>query len=165
MPKVSGIATEKQLNWLFETKIRQSDDFVEWFLGRTKFRGRSARLVLARADNPWYRSKKTGKGSETDVLLVFEDRISGQIFALHIENKLSGGSFTHKQPEIYYERAEDWKNTAKWGDYSDYDVILIAPRRFYDTHKAESDKFGSFVPHEDIAEYITEFAANLLPLP
>jgi hypothetical protein len=157
MPKVSERTLEKQLDRLFESRIRESADFLEWFLGRTKFRERSARLILARADNPWYKSKNTGKDSETDIFLVFEDTISAERFAVHIENKMVGGRFTHRQPEMYYERAEDWRKTTKWENYDDYDVVLISPQSFYEAQKDGSKIFNSFVSHEDIAEYIREF--------
>lgn len=154
MPKVS----EKQLDKLFEAKIRDSEAFKRWFLGRTRFANRATSIVLTRSNHPWYKSRRTGKESETDILLVFKDIISDTIFAIHIENKLEGGRLTMDQAQTYSERALDWRNRDEYGRYDEYECILIAPRSFYNKNIDKAEIFDCFVPHEDISEYITAFA-------
>jgi hypothetical protein len=152
---MSGKMQEKA----FAKKVRQSPEFVNWLLSKTKFKGVDAEPTLIRSDNPWYQSLKTGRQSETDILIVFERRDRTQRFALHIENKQAKETFRPDQPELYHERASDWTNMPKWGSYQDYEVILIAPHMFYARHKEKADIFHRYVPHEEIAKFIPEFSA------
>ena len=149
--------TEKQLDKQFHAKFEQSDEFSAWFLNRTKFAGRATRLILLRSNHPWYQSKKTGVQSETDILIVLEDVNTRGRFAVHVESKLANGKFEPNQPELYHERAADWRGMAKYGAYDDYEVVLIAPRVFYDRYHEQSKIFHRYVPHEDIAHFIPEF--------
>ena len=149
----------------FAAKIQESPAFVDWLLGQTKFAGTAVRIALVRSDNPWYRSKSTGIESETDILLVFE-RIDGlSRFALHIENKRMSDKFRPRQPQLYHERARDWMHMPKWGDYDDFEVVLIAPREFYRRNKEAADVFHRFIPHEQISEHVREFAAESVTSP
>ena len=150
---------EKALNKAFVEEAQRSSQFVVWLLSRTKFRNTPSRLVLARGDNPWYRSKKTGKDSETDILLVFETPDTR--FALHLENKTPAmRGFRPNQPQDYQERATDWLNTPKWGSYRDFEIGIIAPLVFRAANKAECDVFHRFLSYEEIAAWIPEFAAS-----
>jgi hypothetical protein len=140
-------------------QVEESPEFTSWLLARTKFIGVSVSLKMARCDNPWYQSKKSGRQSETDVLLVFE-RSDNQIrFALHIEIKTAKDRFQPDQPELYHERASDWLGDSKWGNYEDFEVILVAPRTFYEKNREKSDLFHQYIPSEAIAETIPEFAS------
>ena len=149
--------TEKLLDKAFEAKIKDSQEFRSWLLGKTKFSGRQAKLILSRSDNPWYRCKETGKDSETDILLVFEDFATRDRFALHFENKRSNGKFGERQPELYHKRANDWLHMPKWGSYRDFEVIIIAPIFFYRNNSERSAIFHRFISHEAIAEFVPEF--------
>jgi hypothetical protein len=142
----------------FVAKIKTSPDFISWVLNKTKFKGADVVIKLVRSDNPWYRSRKTGRESETDILIVFEYRDRPARFALHIENKRLSDRFQPDQPELYYERAKDWLNVPKWGSYQDFEVLLIAPRKFYAKYREQSDIFHHYVSHEEITEFIPEFA-------
>jgi hypothetical protein len=93
------------------------------------------------------------KEGETDVLVVFETQTHKRI-ALHIENKLASGSFTPFQPEIYAARAAQWKGNPDYQSYEDWETVLIAPRSFYARYIDDAKKFGRFIAHEDIANYI-----------
>lgn len=150
-------ATEKQLDTAFHHAIERSEEFRTWFLGRTKFAGRRARIVLLRSNHPWYQSTKTGVQSETDILIILEDLDTRCRFALHVENKLANGKFGPSQPRLYRERAEDWRFVPKWGNYDEYEIVLIAPRTFRDRNAEKADTFDVFVPHEDIAAFVPEF--------
>lgn len=143
----------------FAERVKASPEFVKWLLSKTKFNDVDAIPILIRADNPWYQSPRTGRQSETDILIVFERRDRAKRFALHIENKQAKETFRPDQPELYHERAADWMNTVKWGGYQDFEVMLIAPREFYARHREKSDIFHQYLSHEEIAEFIPEFAA------
>ena len=87
---------------------------------------------------------------------MFETQTHKRI-ALHIENKLASGSFTPFQPEIYAARAAQWKGNPKYQSYEDWETVLIAPRSFYARYIDDAKKFGRFIAHEDIANYIPVF--------
>jgi hypothetical protein len=152
--------TEEQLDARLHAYLESSQEFLTWFLGRTKFAGRRIRILLLRSDNPWYQSKRTRKQPETDILLVLEDLDTNDRFALHIENKLANGKFGEDQPELYHERAEDWRGVAKWGSYADYEVVLVAPQCFFERNREKAELFHRFIPHEDIALFVPEFGAS-----
>jgi hypothetical protein len=147
----------------FADKVRTSPEFVSWLLSKTKFKDANAVPVLVRSDNPWYQSRKTGRQSETDILIVFERQDGRERFALHIENKQAKETFQPNQPELYHERALDWMNESKWGSYQDFEVMLIAPQVFYTRHKEKADIFHRYVPHDEIAAFVPEFSALSSP--
>lgn len=79
--------------------------------------------------------------------------------ALHIENKLVSGSFTHLQPELYAARAAAWKGNPKYESYEDWETVLVAPQSFYERYAKDAGKFGRFISHEELANFIPEFGA------
>jgi hypothetical protein len=161
--------TEKVLDRAIDEAFKSNPDFVKWFLGRTKFSGTQARYFWSRSNSPWGRIKKevpnedTGqietiiRESETDVLVVFEAD-SGERFAVHIENKLPSGCFTPYQVDMYPIRAEKWRGDSRYKKYQDWDTVLIAPVQFVERNKADCMKFGQIVTHEELAEFVPEFA-------
>jgi hypothetical protein len=151
--------TEKQLDKAIEEQFKKFDEFSNWFLNQTKFANRPSKLVFSRSNSPWHKSRLTGKESETDILVVFEETETSRRFAIHIENKLSNGRFEPSQPRQYHERAMAWIGNKKYSNYLDYEVVLVAPRAFYDRNKEEAGIFDRYVSHEDIARFIPEFGA------
>ena len=162
--------TEKQLDQALNAALRERPEFSKWLLSKTKFADEAATYHWSRANYPWGKSAlevenpATGdievveREGETDVLVVFQT--SERRVALHIENKLSSGSFTHLQPELYASRAKSWKGNPKYESYDDWQTILIAPMAFYLRFPAESAKFERFVSHEEIANLVPEFKAS-----
>jgi hypothetical protein len=160
--------TEADLDSALAHALASDEKFAAWFLSRTKFSGVKANCVLVRADNPWsvvkltHENTETGaleqsrRECETDVLAIYETQENVRI-ALHIENKLASGSFTHLQPELYGERLAQWRSKAKLGMYSEATSVLVAPRAFYQRNEAAARIFESFVTHEDIAVHIEAF--------
>lgn len=116
--------------------------------------------MLIRSDHPWYRSKLTGKDSETDILIVLKNRATEGVFALHVENKLAGGKFEPNQPETYKSRAQDWIGLKKFGAYLDYETILIAPAEFIERNAQEASHFDRRIHHEAIAVFLPIFATR-----
>jgi hypothetical protein len=141
-------------------KIESSEAFCNWFLSKTAFGGEPVKVVKARSDNPWYQSPTTGIQSETDVFVAFEYVTRPERFALHIENKRLRDRFRPKQPELYLERAADWRHKLDRGNYDKFEIVLIAPREFYERNKSEAVKFHRYIPHEEIALFILEFAES-----
>jgi hypothetical protein len=155
------MVTAKDQERALRIKLETSEAFRNWFLSKTAFGGKPVKVVLARSDNPWYQSPTTGLQSETDVFVVFEYVDRPERFALHIENKRLRDKFRPKQPELYRERGKDWRHADKWGNYDEFQIVLTAPRRFYQRNKIDADRFDRCISHEDIAQYIPEFGESL----
>lgn len=161
--------TEELLDRALAQALMDDPVFARWFLSRTRFAGLEARCVEVRADNPWSRVKLSVPGgadgvltelirdAETDVLAVFVTT-DGRRIALHIENKLAGGSFTPHQPQSYQERLAQWKGRARLGRYEEATSVLVAPHAFRDANRAGADLFEAFVAHEEIGEHLPAFA-------
>lgn len=128
--KRDPLRTKKQLDTAFEAALNDPL-FAAWLLSQAKFRSKNAALV-------------------------FEDLDDHTRFAFHIENKIAS-PFTWRQPEMYRERAQQWSGKSKWGSYTDYEVILIAPQEYHDRYQSECRKFDHFVPHEAIAKWLPAF--------
>ncbi|WP_449427763.1 hypothetical protein [Rhodanobacter umsongensis] len=167
-----AIRTEKELDAALEKAFKEDEAFAQWFLARTKFAHRGAKYFWSRSDHPWGRipyatiNTQTGaseislKESETDVLVVFQAQ-DEEFLALHIENKIGSGKFTALQPELYAPRAEHWKGNPKYGAYTDYQTILVAPRIFQERNKFQAHIFDCFIAHEEIAGFIPLFTQSL----
>jgi hypothetical protein len=160
--------TEKMLDKAIEQAFMRSKDFADWFLSRTKFAGSEAVYHWSRSDHPWCcmsiptHDPHTGATgfrcveSETDILVVFR-RPDSTRFALHIENKLASGAFTRDQPDLYAARARYMAGKIKYGDYSDFETVLIAPQKFSERWPEGCAKFDCYVSHEDISAHLPHF--------
>lgn len=160
--------SEKEFDHELALLLRDNPKFQEWFLGKTRFANRPSKCILSRSDHPWttvtieVKNAATGKTEsirrqgETDILVVFEDD-SGERFALHIENKIAGGKFTKHQPEGYPKRAEKWVGQEKYGNYTEWETILVAPVEFKERLSEQASRFGVYISHEEIAEHISSF--------
>jgi hypothetical protein len=162
--------TEAVLDEAIAHAMRNDPRIAAWFLDHTAFAGEVASCDFCRCDNPWgivrleVQNALTGAVEtlemecETDILVVFATP-DGRRLALHIENKLAGGSFTPHQPELYRARKSQWKNREKLGAYTDATSVLIAPIAFYEKFRNRATVFDSYISHEAIAEYVPEFGA------
>ena len=159
---------EAQLDVVLAEALFDDGKFSRWFLERTRFAGQPAKCVFCRSDNPWCRVKLqmpnpvTGelealsRDCETDVLAVFETP-EGRRLALHIENKVTGGSFTPHQPESYRERLSQWKGRERLGRYSDATSVLVAPQSFLEQHASGAQLFECRISHEELASKLSVF--------
>lgn len=168
----AGMAvTEEELDRALAQALMDDPLFARWFLEQTRFAGLDARCVEVRADNPWSRVNLTlpegqegavtevVRDAETDVLAVYVTSDERRL-ALHIENKLAGGSFTLHQPESYRARLRQWQGRTKLGMYVDATSVLIAPRAFYEANRVGADVFEAYVPHEVLAEHVPAFGSR-----
>jgi hypothetical protein len=167
------MATEKNLNQALEKALQAESSFRQWFVNKTKFKGIIPEHVWSRSNNPWCRVKldlpnpETGetesvmRDGETDVLFVFVFKAEPERrLALHIENKLASGRFTAYQPEVYEARAKWWVRNRDYGNYGEWDTVLLAPSSFFSRNAESARKFGTFIPHEEIARFLPEFRQN-----
>ncbi len=164
--------TEKDLDQILDNAFRNSNAFTQWFLSKTRFSKLTARYKWSRSDHPWGQvplkvvNPETGKEEiivrecETDILVIFESD-EGLTFALHIENKLANGKYTQYQPDLYSERAKLWMNDEKYGNYSDFETVLVAPIEFYTRTFEASQPFDKFVSYEEVALLLPEFSTYL----
>jgi hypothetical protein len=163
------MATEKELDRALEAALRDNARFRQWFVNKSKFKRISPQYVWSRSDNPWCRldlslpdaeagePRLVSREGETDVLFVFAfSNEPNRRLALHIENKLTN-RFTDYQPEVYSARAKHWLRQPKYGNYDDWDTLLLAPVPFYERWTIDARKFGSFVSHEEVAEFAPLF--------
>ena len=93
------------------------------------------------------------------MLAVFETP-DGRRLALHVENKMAGGSFTPYQPELYQARKAQWKDRDHLGRYTEATTVLVAPTSFYQKFRERAALFDSYVSHEAIAEFISDFGMH-----
>lgn len=159
---------EKELDLALAAALERDPLLVAWILARTKFAGRKLEFHSCRSNHPWGThpftslNRDTGevgetrRQSETDVLLLVKDE-QGHIFGIHIENKLGSGAFTKLQPEMYPQRAAHWVGNPKYGNYEDFDTVLLAPSSFQARNKEQAAAFGCFVSHEEISRFVSEF--------
>lgn len=164
--------SEKDLDKVLDNGFKHSKEFSKWFISKTRFSKLNTAYVWSRSDNPWGRftfeviNQENGekgnitRDSETDILVVFEDGSNNKV-ALHIENKLANGKFTQYQPEFYSKRAEAWKNNKKFGNYSDFETVLVAPLEFYASNFEASQHFDKFVSYEEVGILLPEFSEYL----
>ena len=164
--------TEKDLDRAIEDAFKTTPGFVDWFLAQTKFKDEGATYCWSRSNHPWGKvdltvpnphtgeSERISREGETDVLVVFETASKKKV-ALHIENKLTAGKFTLWQPELYAARAASWKGHPSYGEYEEWETILVAPTAFFDRNELDARKFDRFIPHEEIAVHVPVFGTQV----
>ena len=149
---------ELSLDHCFWRAIRGSVPFQEWLISRTKFRGRALSLVVDELwHQRWYLDPETRRGSETDILLLFKEAVTGDRYALHIENKPAHGKWEPDQAPNYLKRAV---NRMKPWRYVDFQTVLLAPVSFIRRHPAEVSHFQLTISYEEVGAFAPEFAAE-----
>nr|WP_316641847.1 hypothetical protein [uncultured Roseateles sp.] len=78
---------------------------------------------------------------------------------MHVENKTAGGTFTKYQPEGYPKRAEKWVGQEKYGNYTEWTTVLVAPTDFRIRFERQALMFEAFISHEEIAAHIPSFGS------
>lgn len=148
---------ELSLDRCFKHYLDSNIAFQNWIISQTKFKDRQLELVIEKIwHQRWYRDPITKKDSETDIFLVFRDRVCGSRVALHIENKLANSVWQPYQAENYKIRAEARKSSY---NYIDFQTVLMAPEYFINAWPAEVSHFDVTITHEALSEFIPEFAA------
>ncbi len=157
---------EDELCGLFADQVRASPSFAEWLLGRTKFASvaSSARLLAEELEkrkavkwwrNWWASVDEVNRQSETDILLLFGIGDGPDRFALHIEAKVDA-VFSPFQPQDYAVRGRHMATNPRLL-YSDFDTIIIAPRKYLEKYPVECAHFGSSISFDEIAAHIPAF--------
>ena|ERR1039458_9411643 len=153
------MTTELELDHFFWNAMCTNSVFQSWFLGRTKFSKHALDLVTEEKwHQRWYRDPITGKDSETDVLLLFKDRVNADRYAIHIENKPAHRIWEPLQAENYRKRAMNRKTVWR---YVDFQIALIAPSSFIARSPGEAEHFDIVISYEEISKFIPEFRQAL----
>lgn len=163
--------SEADLDHAFAETLLVSRDFQIWFLSQGRFArySQTARLMneeqaAARTAKHWWKHWWTrmpdGSEGETDIFLVFETP-DAERFAVHIENKPPHGTLTLRQAVDYRKRAIVKAHTAKWLNYSDFEVVLLTPRAFADGNAEAARQYDRVIHYEDIAGFAPLFGTSL----
>jgi hypothetical protein len=146
---------ELELDRCFWNKTSTDTDFQKWVLSHTKFAGREMELVTNESwHQTWYKDPETGLDSETDILLIFIDRLTGERHALHIENKPAHRKWELNQAQNYRKRALNRMTVKR---YVDFQVGLIAPSAFIAAWPEERSHFDFEITYENIVKFVPEF--------
>jgi hypothetical protein len=94
---------------------------------------------------------KTDVEGESDLVVLLEDDLSHERFALLIEDKISA-PFQPDQELRYRNRG---KSAVVSGEFAKFEVILCAPRFYFD-NQPKSELFDAFVSYEQIAAFMRE---------
>jgi hypothetical protein len=152
---LGGEMDELALDHCFWDAISSSQPFFRWLVSKTKFSERTLRLVTdEKWHQRWYEEPETKQQSETDILLILQDDVTGERFALYIENKPPHGKWRPNQPENYRKRAIDRMRSLR---YVDFQTILLAPTVFIARHPMEAAHFDMVLTYEEVAAYVPEF--------
>jgi hypothetical protein len=54
--------------------------------------------------------------------------------------------------------AHHWIGNPHYGAYTDFDTALVAPKAFLELHEEQTNHFGCFLSHEEVAFRIPAFA-------
>ena len=58
-------------------------------------------------------------------------------------------------------RAEAWKNNEKFGNYADYETVLVSPLEFYAANFNAAQQFDKYVSYEEIGIFLPMFSSYL----
>lgn len=165
---------EVELDHAFAETLADSSEFQRWLLSAGRFVrcASSARLLVeeqAKARKMakhwwkhWWCQLPDGSQNETDIFLVFE--AESRRFALHIEDKPPHGKLQLKQAVDYRRRAAFKANSPDWLNYSDFEVLLLAPETFVRQHVECSAQFDRSITYEEVGEFVPLFRTAVTDL-
>ena len=144
---------EKDLDLLLEHALWESSGVRGWLLQACGLSAANWNCVWSRADNVWTSvldAKGTKLEGETDVL-VGTQNAGNERLALHIENKRPGRRFVNEQAVQYPLRAAKLAASEKYGNYTSWRTILVAPRSLIEEHQDEVAYFDALVDYHELA--------------
>jgi hypothetical protein len=152
--QVSMKVVEKDLDLLLEHALWAGADFRRWFLGACGVPADDWRCDWSRADHVWTSvvdEQGTRLEGETDVLVVLENE-NHERLALHIENKQPGRRFNGGQAAQYSLRAAKLANNKKYGRYTSWRTVLVAPKQLCEDEPSEAARFDVVVDYHELAD-------------
>jgi hypothetical protein len=166
--------SEVELDHAFAEALADNHQFQNWLLSGGRFSrhvGKATLLISEQASarkakhwwKHWWCRLPDGSESETDIFLVFD--AAGHRFALHIEDKPPHGKLELRQAIDYRRRAVFKANSADWLNYTDFEVLLLAPAEFIERHLDCAAQFDRAITYEEVAKFAPLFDTTLRPLP
>lgn len=158
---------EVQLDHAFADTLANSRDFQEWLLSGGRFArfAHSSKLLIHEQASArksakhwwkhWWCKLPDHSESETDIFLVFE--ADGARFAVHIENKPPHGQLGMEQAVDYRRRATFKANSPDWLNYSDFEVLLLAPKAFAHKNVECATQFDRTISYEQVGQFVPLF--------
>jgi hypothetical protein len=158
---------EVELDHAFAEALAVRPEFQSWLLAKGRFARHADRATLLideqasarRSAKHWWKHwwcrLPDGSESETDIFLVFETE--GTRFALHIEDKPPHGQLGFRQATDYRRRAAFKSNTPEWLSYSDFEVLLLAPAEFIESHSECAAQFDRVITYGEVAQFVPLF--------
>jgi hypothetical protein len=132
---------ERDVDLLLAEEFAVNPIFAERFKNVTKFNGQTATVV------DFWVSKSNNLG-ESDLIVIYQKE-EGQRFALLIEDKVDA-PLQPDQAARYRQRAD---RDCKLRIYSDYEVILCAPRHYIE-NRSDLVEFDTLIPLEQVAQML-----------
>lgn len=132
---------ERDVDLLLAEEFAVNPLFAERFKTVTKFNGQTATVV------DFWVSKCDNLG-ESDLIVIYQKE-DGQRFALLVEDKVDA-PLQPDQAARYRQRAD---RDGKLGLYSDYEVILCAPRHYIES-RSDLGEFDKLIPLEQVAQML-----------
>lgn len=166
---------EVELDHAFAETLAENLEFQRWLLSNGRFSRHADKATLLVEEQTharksakhwwkhWWCELPDGSENETDIFLVFE--VEGSRFALHVEDKPAHGKLELRQAVDYRRRAAFKSNAVDWLDYSDFEVLLLAPAEFVERHSKCAAQFDRVITYEQVACFVPLFQAALSPLP
>lgn len=133
---------EKDMDFLFMRCISSDNGFADLFLSKTKYADKMYHIVSVEL------SHTEPELGESDITVIFE--IDNKKIAFLIENKVDAIAMS-EQHERYIKRG---KLARERGDYSDYEVFIVCPEKYYIVNE-EAKKYEHFVSYEECLEYLS----------
>jgi hypothetical protein len=143
---------EKDLDLLLEHALWEKADFRGWFLAACGVPENDWRCDWSRADRVWTTVlDEEGKRceGETDLLVVLENA-GFERRALHIENKQPGRPFETEQAAQYPRRAAKLAAKKRYGNYTSWRTVLVAPKKLCEDDAEEAAHFDVVVDYNEM---------------
>lgn len=131
------------MDLLFAESILSDVDFCRLFIEKTDVEGKSFKVLSAEL------SKEDNKLGESDITVIVE--VDGKKIGLLIEDKINAGAMP-EQHERYIKRGE---KGVKAGDYDEFKVFIICPKRYYESN-AEASLYEHHLTYEECRDYFSK---------
>lgn len=132
---------ERDMDTLFLEAIGSDYGFLQLFLNKIDALRNEKCEVLS------IELSKTDNDGESDITVIVKN--ADKKYALLIEDKINANAMP-EQCERYSVRG---KKGVKSGDYSEFFVFIVAPKKYYEQDD-EAKKYGHYVSYEECKEYL-----------
>jgi hypothetical protein len=134
---------ERDIDLMLGEEFVTAPDFATWFLKNSSLhKDRDAEVVEVFVS-------KTDHTGESDLVVVYKDKIDASLFAFHLEDKIDAPLMSN-QEDRYRARGE---KAVSRGDYQTFETFLCAPNAYIRGEPRHAG-FDATVSYESIAEFL-----------